>query len=70
MSRTKVKIKGITKAAFEAQAGVVHFSPNNGAGAECGAQGRKFADFIQGVTCKRCLKAAINKASNNKREQK
>lgn len=55
MTKTKVEIKGITKAAFEELPGVVHFSPSYD-GAVCGAKGRKFADFIQGVDCKRCLK--------------
>lgn len=57
MSKRVVKIQGITKTAFTAVRGVVHFNPDYSK-AVCGSSGRKFADFIEGVTCKKCLARA------------
>lgn len=57
MTTANVKIQGVTKGAFEAVKGVVHFNPDY-TEAICGAKGRKFSDFIEGVTCKRCLARA------------
>jgi hypothetical protein len=61
MAKQKVRIKGVTKGAFDAVKGATHFSPNYN-GAVCGADGNKFADFIGGVTCKRCLRITKGKS--------